>query len=106
MIEIPALLERVAMSGVTLPPATGDSGALTCRLKPEVPGLNSTASTRVLSGIIACTAADTGDGTAARRFTITVQSTPPPLLVEPAPPAAGVASGTCLFAMLREARGH
>ena len=76
MIEIPALMEGVAMSSVTLPPARDGSGDLTYSLQPEVPGLTFVASTRVLSGTptaagsysMTYTATDTADGTASLRF--------------------------------------
>ena len=108
MIEIPTLVEGVAMSSVTLPAAIGGSSELTYSLNPEVPGLTFTASTRVLSGTptaagsysMTYTAADTGEATASLSFTITVQAAPPPLTIDPAPTAAAVANGTYLSAVL------
>ena len=108
MIEIPALMEEVAMSSVTLPAAIGGSGELTYSLKPEIPGLAFAASTRVLSGTptaagsysMTYTATDTGDVTASLSFTITVQAAPPPLMIDPAPTAADVADGAYLAAVL------
>ena len=46
------------------------------------------------------TATDTADGTASLRFTITIQVTPPPLTIDPAPTAAAVADGTYFAAVL------
>ena len=108
MIEIPALMEGVAMSSVTLAAAIGGSGELTYSLKPEVPGLTFSATRRVLSGTptaagsyaMTYAATDTRDVTASLRFTITVQAAPPPLTIDPAPTAAAVASGTYLSAVL------
>ena len=108
MIEIPALMEGVAMSSVTLPAALGGSGELTYSLTPEVPGLTFTAATRVLDGTptaagsysMTYTATDTRDIAASLRFTITVQAAPPPLTTDPAPTADTVASGAYLSAVL------
>ena len=108
MIEIPALMEGIVMSSVTLPPARDGSGELTYSLQPEVPGLTFAPSTRVLSGTpttagsysMTYAATDTADGTASLRFTITVQATPPPLTIDPAPTATDVANGTYLAAVL------
>ena len=107
-IEIPALMEGVAMSSVTLPLAIDGSGELTYSLKPEVPGLTFAASTRVLSGTptsagsysMTYTVTDTGEGTASLRFTISVQAAPPPLMIDPAPTAADVSDGTYFAAVL------
>ena len=108
MIDIPALMEGVAMSGVTLPAATGGSGELTYSLTPEVPGLTFAASTRVLSGTpttagsyaMTYTATDGGDVVASLDFTITVHAAPPPLTIDPAPAPAAVADGSYLAAVL------
>ena len=51
MLPDVSLAQDSAVSGVTLPPAVGGTGALTYRLTPMVPGLTFDAATRVLSGM-------------------------------------------------------
>ena len=83
--------ERVAISMLTLPEASGGNGTLSYSLAPTVPGLTFTAATRTLSGTptstgpydMTCQAADGDANTAVSdaatlTFTITVQEPEPP----------------------------
>ena len=82
----PSYTVGTAIDSLTLPGATGGNGTLTYSLSPEVPGLSFNASSRQLSGTpteagsydMIYTATDADGDSDSLRFSVTVETAPPP----------------------------